>query len=484
MKLLFSIRSYWSVKVYESAIRLLADRGHTVVLVSSTGGAARRKQEWEAAARRLATEYPGISCERFPKYDDALQRFGRRLRYGIDYLRYSQPEYASAPVLRNRALPTTPAFVRALGHAPGLRTTTGLRALRAALAGLDRCLPDSPAAADLLERHRPDLVLLSPLITLGSPQADVLKAARRMGIRTAVAVGSWDHLSSKALIRPVPDLVLVWNSLQRREAVEMHGIPSSRVAATGAQCFDQWFSRVPRRSRQAFFQRVGLDPARPTLAYMCSSLFAGSPPEAPFVQRWIRELRANGGATLRDCNILVRPHPNRGDEWKDVELGSGAVVWPPAGAAPMDDETKDDYFETMYYADAVVALNTSAMIEAAIVRRPIYTVLLPEFHENQEGTLHFRYLTTVGGGILRTARTLPAHTAQLAEALSGRACVSHEAFLREFVRPQGLDVPSTPAFVDALERAAAARVPSSDWLLRASYAVRPWLSAVARRAAG
>ena len=91
MKLLFSIRSYWSVKVYESAIRLLADRGHTVVLVSSTGGAARRKQEWEAAARRLATEYPGISCERFPKYDDALQRFGRRLRYGIDYLRYSQP---------------------------------------------------------------------------------------------------------------------------------------------------------------------------------------------------------------------------------------------------------------------------------------------------------------------------------------------------------------------------------------------------------
>ena len=46
----------------------------------------------------------------------------------------------------------------------------------------------------------------------------------------------------------------------------------------------------------------------------------------------------------------------------------------------------------MYHASATVGLNTSAMIEAAIVGRPVHTILVPEFQHSQEGTLHFRYL--------------------------------------------------------------------------------------------
>ena len=47
----------------------------------------------------------------------------------------------------------------------------------------------------------------------------------------------------------------------------------------------------------------------------------------------------------------------------------------------------------------------------------MHTVLAPEFQENQEGTLHFHYLRTVGGGMLRTGRTLEEHHAQLAASL-------------------------------------------------------------------
>ena len=90
-------------------------------------------------------------------------------------------------------------------------------------------------------------MLLTPLIDLGSSQIDYLRAARALGIPTALCVWSWDHLSSKALIRECPDRVFVWNETQKREAVELHRVPAERVVVTGAQCFDHWFDRTPSR---------------------------------------------------------------------------------------------------------------------------------------------------------------------------------------------------------------------------------------------
>ena len=79
--------------------------------------------------------------------------------------------------------------------------------------------------------------------------------------------------------------------------------------------------------------------------------------------------------------------------------------------------------------------------------------MLPEFHENQEGTIHFNYLLTVGNGLLHASRTLEAHAGQLAECLRRRepTSVLSQDFVELFVRPQGLSVSSTQVFVEALE---------------------------------
>ena len=53
----------------------------------------------------------------------------------------------------------------------------------------------------------------------------------------------------------------------------------------------------------------------------------------------------------------------------------------------------------------------------AVVGRPVHTILLPEFQENQEGTIHFHYLLTVNGGLLRAARSLDEHVRLLAESV-------------------------------------------------------------------
>ena len=97
----------------------------------------------------------------------------------------------------------------------------------------------------------------------------------------------------------------------------------------------------------------------------------------------------------------------------------------------------------------MVGINTSAMVESFIQRRPVLTIGAPEFRDTQEGTLHFRHLLGASGGALQTAATLEEHVAQLRATLEDpdRRRDAIEAFLLAFVRPRGLDLPATPILV-------------------------------------
>jgi hypothetical protein len=85
------------------------------------------------------------------------------------------------------------------------------------------------------------------------------------------------------------------------------------------------------------------------------------------------------------------------------------------------------------------------MIEAAIVDRPVHTILADEYEATQRGTLHFHYLVDPEFGHVRVADSFDENIVQLersivrgdAEGLNGGSC-------RRFVRPHGLDVAATP----------------------------------------
>jgi hypothetical protein len=115
-------------------------------------------------------------------------------------------------------------------------------------------------------------------------------------------------------MRVQPDRVLVWNDVQRREAIELHGCPPEHVIVTGAARFDEFFNSTPDRSRSTFLTGLGLDPERPTILYLGSSQLTG-PNETELVRRWAESLRASNDDVVRGCNILVRPHPALRMSW-------------------------------------------------------------------------------------------------------------------------------------------------------------------------
>jgi len=82
---------------------------------------------------------------------------------------------------------------------------------------------------------------------------------------------------------------------------------------------------------------------------------------------------------------------------------------------------------------------------------------------------------------VRTSRTLDEHLTQLSDVLASPPARSgHEAFLRAFVRPLGLEVPATPVFAAGVSALARTRVEAAS---SRPLAGRMWLTGF-RRLAG
>ncbi len=482
MRILFIV-THPGLSSYGPALRLLGQRGHDVHLAFQRVKTAESHRRLEA----LSAELPAITFGQLPPRGRSYwSPLSGELRHTADYLRYLEPRYRDATKLRARAERKAPPAALRLGRAAKMFGPVGVDALRRGVQLLERCVPAVPGPDRYLAELAPDVVLITPLIELGSTQADWLRAAKRRGLRTAFPVFSWDNLTNKGLLRDVPDVVLVWNDLQAAEARDLHGVPADRIRITGAPAFDHWFGWRPSLDRHEFCEEVGLRPDRPILLYLCSSGFI-APDEAVFVRDWIERLRTRGGV-LAEAGILVRPHPLFGIPWVEAGLEAPQVaVWPLLGEDPSDDSGRRNYFDSIYHSAAVVGINTTAQIEAAIVGRPVHTLLSDEFRETQQGTLHFHYLQAEDYGPLYVGETFDQHAAQLEESLLGRDDDGrNERFLRRFVRPLGLDVVASEAVADAIEELGTtpaptpARPPAAAPLVRP--ALRPWAARAAERA--
>ena len=129
------------------------------------------------------------------------------------------------------------------------------------------------------------------------------------------------------------------------------------------------------------------------------------------------------------------------------------MVWPRAGANPIDAGSRNDYFHSLLFSRGIVGINTSALIEAGIIGRPVFTITDPEFAATQGGTLHFHHLTSVDGGLLYAAATLDEHQEQVAWSLADQSGTAEKSrrFVEAFIRPTGTTSTGTERFIAALE---------------------------------
>jgi len=237
-----------------------------------------------------------------------------------------------------------------------------------------------PWAEQLFDRLRPALLVASSPGLIFS-EVPLLRTAARRGVRAMAVDPSWDNFTNKLLPVRRVDRLIVWNDLMKQQAVELHGYRPDDVRVAGAPQWDLYFKPGPAASREAFFRRIGADPARKliTLTTTPRELYS----HHDHVLRVL--VRALGdGSWPHDAQILVRLHPRdeiepyaefRNRPHLMIEKPFRSTVTAGDGlAVDITSENQQHLADTLRHSDVVVNVASTIAIEAAIFDTPVVNV--------------------------------------------------------------------------------------------------------------
>jgi len=181
---------------------------------------------------------------------------------------------------------------RVLGNNPCLHALTSLER------SLQWRLRTTRKYDELFARLKPDLVFNGSHIH-GSAGELPLRVAKRMGIKTAGFIFSWDNLTSRSRIMVPYDYWLVWHEGMKRQLLGIYPkIKPENVFVTGTPQMDFHFRPELVMPREELARRIGIDPARPFILYT-TGIDRHFPKEHLHVELIIR--------LLKDLDVPVRP---------------------------------------------------------------------------------------------------------------------------------------------------------------------------------
>jgi hypothetical protein len=452
MNVIVCVRCLGYICHHELPLKALSDGNHTVqVLYEETFPADLDRILALFRDHQNITFSPVVRQAR----TDLLTKLRRARAFAFYALFYVAPAFGDSPSLRTFMLGSLPhGVVRAARQLA--RWSAPYRLAKSFLSATDRWVPADPRIVELVASlaRRTDTVLVM-CNDFAFQLCDYIKSARLLGIPTILSMPGWDTAIRRGPIVESPDLMLVWNEVERQDFVALHGVHSDRVAVTGSAEFDHWTARRPSRSRADFCRQLAVAVDHPIILYATSWLAHDEPAK---VTQWIRALRQSTLPSLADATIVIRPHPMTISHFAGLSHSDDrVVVW--TGGARHERSFDDDLFDCVYHSAAVVGVGTTVLLQAALLGRPALTRICPD-----ADMLHERWLLrrlyawgTVG------AHSEAEHLEQLSKAVTNGTdpCVARlRTKARKFVMPNG----SPPvdcwvgALIDMLPREALAKV--------------------------
>lgn len=183
MRVLFVLLHPGFLHYYDSTIRELAERGHEVDVAFD---ALDKQQD---GLMSLTPPPPRVRIlGEWPVRNDAWRNTARGIRALGDCIRYLDPVFADAGYLRDRMFAMVP-NVFPFWPLSKLRTLPSwlVHLMQKGIALAERAVPVDPRVREFLSERRPDVVVLTPLVSNCGRQTDLVKAARCSEFRASAA---------------------------------------------------------------------------------------------------------------------------------------------------------------------------------------------------------------------------------------------------------------------------------------------------------
>jgi hypothetical protein len=305
--------------------------------------------------------------------------------------------------------------------------TANNRLAWAGIRALDNWLVRDRYHDELFLQFNPDLVLVTSAgYEIGTLY--MLRNAKAHGVRTLNAIQGWDNLSDRGPMREKADKLIVWNEINKREAVELRGYAPSDVFIGGVPHFDIYNCPSKFSSWGAYCRRTGLDPGRKLV------LLGGTTPDVTDGFDDVVQILAEGidqNRFVSPCQLLIRPHPivfsgwTKGQGMKEHldryrKMGRHVFCDEPdiRSRVLMADLAREDsghLAETLYYSSVVVNFFSTLMVDAAALDRPILCVDFDGFKKRDyyHSVVRIKSLRSISNVLNTGAVKIAAHPEEL-----------------------------------------------------------------------
>jgi hypothetical protein len=445
LNIVFVMRNPGVFRSFEKAIQILCEKGNKVTVVY---GDSEKGVVVNRALDRNLKSIPYLHAEPIKARKNNWRR--ANIREVVNYANYFRGNHPTPWEAKRWLRYVSQPLKKYIKRTAVIDKILSLQSVRYLLRQAESFLPVDDEIEAWLKVAEPDIVIASPCIGPVSPEVEYIKAARKLGISSAVAVLSWDNLTTKGTFHIYPDSIFVWNSIIAEEAVQLHDVKNDKISITGAPVFDFWFEMKPTMSYSEFCQNTGLDQTKPYILYLCSSRYIARD-ENLFVNDLYQTLKLS---PYRDrFQLLVRPHPLNATIWNG-HTSNDFCVWPKESKWTDLDDVKQEYINSIYHSSAVIGINTSAFLESAILDKPCITVLDEKYKSKQTGLGHFKHL--LDADFIDLTYSHEQTIQRIAEILEGNDTKKSNRlkFVNNFIRPAGLEQSASAVMAHAIiERA-------------------------------
>jgi CDP-glycerol glycerophosphotransferase (TagB/SpsB family) len=240
----------------------------------------------------------------------------------------------------------------------------------------------------LFEKYEIDLTVTTNDFSL--PHRLMVREANRNGIKTLMAIRSWDNLVTRGYFFENVNYYIVWNNENQNELIKYHNVKEENIFVCGAPHFDIYnkFAKVNKqKSRLDYCEKRGFDSDKRIIYIL------GSQERSGWMLNDIIEILVNAAKHnkyIYPCQFLIRPHPSvvsgsfRGpgttddlDYYKslsdDIHIDMPKLI----EKDEISRLEKDDMLrkaENLFFSDVVINFYSTISIEAAAVDAPIINI--------------------------------------------------------------------------------------------------------------
>lgn len=277
------------------------------------------------------------------------------------------------------------------------------RLFRKIIRALDYALIRTNFYSLYFEKYRPAAVFLAHLFD--DNEAHLLREARRSGVKTIGFINSWDKLTSRRSLRLLPDSMIVFNDIVKKEALKYADMPAKDIFVAGIPQYD-WHVNHRPISREEFCRKNSLDISKKIIVYApMGKTFSNSDWD---IIDLLRGSIVDG--QLSNVNLFIRFQPN--DFLDEAELTKRPWLkydYPGVRFSRKRGVNWDMSFEdirgltdTLANADLFICYASSMSVDAAIFDKPVININF-EVKEKQSlsQTPTFFYQTEHYGKALR-----------------------------------------------------------------------------------